>query len=548
MNQTIFEKFQSLPICFEYFFKQLSAFAFEKVQTDKIDELEQVSKSLNLTKEETLVLAVVFYLQNEKYPEDIDVIIRLIAHVLDKNVVLYEIFYLFEKLDIIEFDYRGQSKKVVMTREYFKAIKDSNFEKIKKIKPIGLLEMLSYFNRNICNRKFLTMETIRMELEYLSNLNPDLAIVKKVFTEEDPFEAFTIGALCAAQVHKRTSFEMSYLSDYVADFFGRSRELKRKVAEGKWKFIQNGWIKISGEGYVHDNVKIELENKGIQQLLPELTKKQRIEVQLMEDLVVENIIVPESIKVNTLYFNDTMKKEVKTLESLCGMDFGALKTQKDLVDVKGVNVLLYGPPGTGKTELALQLARISKRPLYKVEVNQILSKWVGESEQLLKQHFVKYKRLLRNRQAQPIFFLNECDQLLSKRVDVQYSVDQMHNNLQNIMLEEFENFEGLMLATTNLVQNLDKAFERRFLYKISFEKPSTEVLMDIWKQFLPQLSNAELKILIDQFNFNAGEIKNIAKKMVLSQMMNLKENVFDMAKRFCESEKLGTNRVVKIGF
>lgn len=297
---------------------------------------------------------------------------------------------------------------------------------------------------------------------------------------------------------------------------------------------------------MNDEVKVELEKEGISHLLPELTPEQMREIQIKDDAFWSNLIKPESITPLEMYFNESMQTNVRNLEGLCHLDFKS--TEADNLQIKGASVLLYGAPGTGKTELALQLARKSERSLYKVEVNQIVSKWVGESEQKLKESLNRYKRLAKSMEVPPILFLNECDQILSKRVSISNSVDQMHNNLQNILLEEFENFEGLLIATTNLTNNLDVAFERRFLYKVQFEKPEAEIRIKIWKQYLPQFSDEQLNQLLNRFDFTAAEIKNISRKLALSKLMNEEEDPFQLAMSFCNSERLDSNRIVRIGF
>jgi SpoVK/Ycf46/Vps4 family AAA+-type ATPase len=65
------------------------------------------------------------------------------------------------------------------------------------------------------------------------------------------------------------------------------------------------------------------------------------------------------------------------------------------------------------------------------------------------------------------------------------NVDQTENAIQNIILEEMENLDGILIATTNLTENLDKAFERRFLFKIRFDKPTLEAKTNIWKDKIP---------------------------------------------------------------
>src|SRR5690606_29460031 len=99
----------------------------------------------------------------------------------------------------------------------------------------------------------------------------------------------------------------------------------------------------------------------------------------------------------------------------------------------------------------------------------------------------------------PILFFNEADALISKRKDVGISATgETENRIQNILLEELENFRGILIATTNLVNNLDSAFDRRFLFKVEFQQPDLEVRSKIWKQKLPHLSSEDSSLLASQ--------------------------------------------------
>ena len=175
-------------------------------------------------------------------------------------------------------------------------------------------------------------------------------------------------------------------------------------------------------------------------------------------------------------------------------------------------MLFYGDPGCGKTEFALQLARNTQRSIIQINVSDIMSKWVGESEGNLKRIFRDYNRATLDAANCPILFINEADQLISKRFDANNSVDQMHNGLQNILLEEMENFNGILIGTTNLQRNMDAAFERRWLIKINFNKPSAVALSSIWKQFVPEFSDEEVQVLIRDFSLSPGEIMNVVQR------------------------------------
>ena len=117
------------------------------------------------------------------------------------------------------------------------------------------------------------------------------------------------------------------------------------------------------------------------------------------------------------------------------------------------------------------------------------------------------------------------------------------------MLEELENFDGILFATSNLVANLDSAFERRFLFKVKFENPSTVNVAKIWRNKLPFLSAKEALQLAAQFSYSGGEMENVARKSLMEEIVfGIKPN-FEKILSFCENEKWSSkNSEVRIGY
>jgi SpoVK/Ycf46/Vps4 family AAA+-type ATPase len=126
------------------------------------------------------------------------------------------------------------------------------------------------------------------------------------------------------------------------------------------------------------------------------------------------------------------------------------------------------------------------------------------------------------------------------------SVSKTENAIQNILLQEMETFDGILIATTNLTNNLDAAFERRFLYKIKFEKPDLEAKSAIWRSLMPSLTTDDARILASEYDFSGGEISNIARKCFINELLFKQTTSLEQIKSTCAQEKL-TKRV-KIGF
>ena len=164
--------------------------------------------------------------------------------------------------------------------------------------------------------------------------------------------------------------------------------------------------------------------------------------------------------------------------------------QKRLTEMKmrkGFAVLFSGGAGCGKTAGVYELARKTGRDVFSVDMSKLKSKWVGDSEKIVKSVFNFYAELCRKREKAPILLFNEADAIFSKRIeDPSSSVDQMMNAIQNICLDAMENLEGIMVATTNLAGNFcDEAFARRFIFKGDFTMPEPDVRARIWRSMIP---------------------------------------------------------------
>jgi AAA+ superfamily predicted ATPase len=264
-----------------------------------------------------------------------------------------------------------------------------------------------------------------------------------------------------------------------------------------------------------------------------------------------NIIEPVNILSKALYFNEEENSQLDVLKRLLS-DSELNKIQQRLTEKKlpkGIASLLYGLPGTGKTETVYQLAKETNREIVKVDISQSKSMWFGESEKKIKQIFTDYKEYAKDCERTPILLFNEADAVLSKRKDIGLTnTGQTENTMQNIILEELENFEGIFFATTNLVNNLDSAFERRFLFKIEFRKPVVSVKARIWESRLSNMIPDDYELLAKSFDFSGGQIENIVRKSEMHEVMNgVSVNIQDII-GFCNAENLSKNNGVKIGF
>ena len=187
--------------------------------------------------------------------------------------------------------------------------------------------------------------------------------------------------------------------------------------------------------------------------------------------------------------------------------------------------------------------------IYITVIEKIQSKWVGESEKNLAKVFSEYKEAKKYFDKDPILLFNEADAILGKRFKVNNSVDKSYNTLQNILLQELEDFEGIFMATTNLADQLDKAFDRRFLYKLNYQKPKEVVRLKILKNNFNNVDEQFLSNVNSRFELTGGQITNIKKKMLVESIMNKDLNKEEAIERFCIEECiLNTKERSPIGF
>ena len=265
-----------------------------------------------------------------------------------------------------------------------------------------------------------------------------------------------------------------------------------------------------------------------------------------------NLIKVGTLAEKDLIYNETERGQITELSSILSENrFNEVQKRLRSAGMRpGFCCIFYGAPGTGKTETVYQLARRTGRDIMRVDVDKIKSCWVGESEKNIKALFDRYRNICKNSELAPILLFNEADAVLGVRMEgASRAVDKMENSIQNIILQEMETLEGIMIATTNLTTNLDKAFERRFLYKIRFDKPTVNARTEIWKAMLKGLSNEDAQTLASQFDLSGGEIENIARKHSVNAILSGNDAI-DIQELIssCRHEKITKDNRPRIGF
>lgn len=389
------------------------------------------------------------------------------------------------------------------------------------------LKMLGYVEHQFCKLPFLKK-------------------VKKLVP--DAVDRYVLLACCSNFVHRNAG---SNLTDTLLCLFGSDKQFFKQVHEYKDEksfLISEGFVVLEKT----ENIKqteLEVSDSTLELIYgkdADLYKNSASD---------ENVIEYEKIGGKTLFYPDEITSQIDMLRhSLERKNLQEMQKRLEAKNLpKGVAVLLYGAPGTGKTESVYQIAKATHRKIYHVDIAETKSMWFGESEKLIKRVFVNYKRLCktcsRHNENTPILLFNEADAIISKRKNVSSgNTAQTENAIQNIILEQMENLDGIMIATTNLCDNMDSAFERRFLFKIKFDRPGVKERSQIWKNKISFLSDDEAEAIAGKYDFTGGEIDNIVRKCEINEVITGLQPEFDQIDELCRHERLASENSHKIGF
>jgi SpoVK/Ycf46/Vps4 family AAA+-type ATPase len=179
---------------------------------------------------------------------------------------------------------------------------------------------------------------------------------------------------------------------------------------------------------------------------------------------------------------------------------------------RGLSAILAGPPGTGKTMVAQLLAHELGYDLYRIDLSQVVNKYVGETEKNLAKIFNEAES------SHAVLFFDEADSLFSKRTEVKSSNDRYANLEVNYLLQRMETYDGVTLLATNLEQGLDEAFKRRVRFSVAFEMPEEPERQRLWRSMFPPrvpLGEIDWVVVARQFEMSGGYIKKAALRAAL---------------------------------
>ena len=392
--------------------------------------------------------------------------------------------------------------------------------------------------------------TIAKNINRLMNQNQHLALVQNLQNIKDEADMwFMLLMMTTLAIEEDSYVNARDLAQMLSE--RTVRIILKQIMDNNHPFAKQGYIELRNQAGQVQQGEWVLSQEGWLAMLDNQEEVESI-VPTEEEENINMLTSYKQLAQRPLYFSDKTEEQVQTLTNLLHEEQlakvrQALKTHNMPL---GFCCLFYGAPGTGKTELVQQLAIATQRDLFQVNIATLRDKYVGESEKQLKRIFDKYRSLVRTQEHAPILFFNEADAIFGNRMEnTQRSVDKMENALQNIILQEMEVLEGIMICTTNLTSCLDKAFDRRFIYKVEFEKPTNQARKLIWQSMLSSLNDEQATELANRFDFSGGQIQNISRKQVINAIFSGKDELdYDQIKLDCQNESISRNSRGKVGF
>ena len=405
-------------------------------------------------------------------------------------------------------------------------------------------ELEKFMKKLIC--KEVALDQYIKELKLLIGNNMHLAICKALISFRLPVDFLVVlSVFCVFHFKYRDEDIDKYdISRVFSDSYKYHTTWRDMISHNNPLFKKNLIENVTNSNF-SDSEEFTLSEKAKNKLLSE------IDFTIINAKMKKGLIPSQEITEKIMFYNEKEEKSILELGALLQPNnFMAIQKRLKQKSMRnGFACLFYGEPGTGKTETASQIARMTGRDIMLVDISEIKSCWFGESEKRIKKVFDKYRQYVKTNNPVPILLFNEADAVISKRININAkNTAQTENSIQNIILQEMETLDGIMIATTNLIGNLDPAFERRFLYKIEFEKPSLKVRKAIWKAHLPELGNKDAEILASSYDFSGGQIENIARKRMVDSIIHGGKINIETIREYCINEKLSRDQKAVIGF
>lgn len=389
----------------------------------------------------------------------------------------------------------------------------------------------------ISGKKLTHQEVIILLMALLPRLDPSL--LKRIFLE---FPSSVLFDYCVTNDNGRLFYPTIQTVQYILGGESISERLKAlDYFDPNSVLIKEELIVLSGSSeHSSTNSQISVHQEAFNtivfgvEVLPKMSNDFPAELlrtrRSWDDLILPKITLNEIKSIEDWYNSSRILME----------DWDMQKKLKP-----GFRVLFYGEPGTGKTLAASLLGKYTKRPVFRVDVSMLVSKYIGETEKHLAKLFDKAEN------KNWILFFDEADAIFGKRTNVRDAHDKYANQEVSYLLQRIETFSGLIILASNFKNNMDKAFTRRFHSCIKFNNPKYEERLRIWQQNLPvqlQLKDINLEQIAKRYELTGSNIMNVIQdvslKTIASQepdyRVNLEVFLESIKKEYVKEDKIFT--------
>lgn len=422
--------------------------------------------------------------------------------------------------NIIEYDF---------TKNFIDAILNNNEKLLERKKPKTLSEAIIEIRKLILNNstdydldEFIDVTLIEIN-EYTN-----YGLIDKILNnnEIDEFEKLIIFWILFDFLEGKKSFDFDMVLNKIIQDPYYILNYKTKIKNCKSNLFKLEYFTFDYSDFGN------LENIVLGKKLENLVNIEKIIPNYSGPKNIRNckLIKYNKIDFKKLFFNEENLNNIEIINHVLDQK-NYTKIIKQLTSnlvSSNLSIILYGLPGTGKTEYIKQLAKLTKRDIYQVDISNIKDLWVGNSEKNLKLIFNEYNQVLKTNKKTPILLFNEADAILGKRINVSSSVDQVFNSLQNILLQELEDFNGIFVATTNNITNIDNAFDRRFVFKIQLQLPNESTRYLILKENFPEINDDVVLKIARLYKLSGGQITNIKKRILLDTLVRKSSDKLDI--------------------
>jgi len=276
------------------------------------------------------------------------------------------------------------------------------------------------------------------------------------------------------------------------------------ILSAHYKLAEKTWRKMVGEQSVNAAEEDECEDSEESRHRTRTPARNDLVETRIAALTLNDVVLPASILSELTCWLHQVRNS--GIEDRWGIDTKLLKGKSNAL-------LLYGPPGTGKTLTAEAIAGELGRPLLVARYDQLMDMWYGNTEKNIVGTFKE------SRSRNAVLLFDECDGMFSRRTNEKHHLNaNFENRHKSILLQEIENYQGIVILTSNFAEVIDEAFERRISLRLELPMPGIEERERIWRSFFsdktPLTGDVDFRMLAERFAFSGGYIKNTVQRVL----------------------------------